>query len=100
MFRWLENHETKHAEFYRLMKTFGSKTSIWKRLAISASTPGKAAFARKQAAIFERLGNEASATFQDVGHKRLKTLREGETLASAVLEVRERELAWMKVCAL
>jgi hypothetical protein len=99
MYRWLENHETKHAEFYQLMKTHGTMRCIWERLAKSAVSPGRAAYARKQAAIFERLKTEASTTFQAVGHPRLKKLRDGETLASAVLGVRESELAWMKVCA-
>ena len=90
--RWLEHTEIKHGDFERSIRFFGKMGEVW--LCIRKSnTGGKAAYASKQAAMWQQLEHESKIGYAKVGVKSLRC-REGsdDTLAQRVVEFRKKQL--------
>lgn len=71
-FRWLEQLERKHFEFVRLIGSFRWYVEIWTgRRQKSSGNAGLAAFASRQAAVYEAMLDDAYSLFRGVAHPKL-----------------------------
>lgn len=103
MYRWMEQFETKHAEFGRTILFFSTMEATWNMLAKMAQAPGTAAYGKRKASMYSDLAKDANARYKQVGHPDFINIPEGKILADVVAEWRTKWLAWMTplvcVCA-
>ncbi|KAJ7096194.1 hypothetical protein C8R44DRAFT_950895 [Mycena epipterygia] len=69
MYRWLEAYERKHAELFRVIARYRCDSAVWAGQADreemrSGGVNGASAFARMQAAMYERLEHNAEVIFK------------------------------------
>jgi 23S rRNA A1618 N6-methylase RlmF len=93
MLRWLEELETKHAEFTRCILSFEAMTSAWKALSQKDQRENYAAFARRQAWIYQNLLDDTRELYVEKGETRFVS-PEGN-LVDAVRAFRQNELGWL-----
>ncbi|KAJ7026460.1 hypothetical protein C8F04DRAFT_1268097 [Mycena alexandri] len=69
MYRWLEHYERKHAELMRVIERYRRDSEVWVGLADREEAlnglNGATSFARMQAAMHQRLENNAKLHFKD-----------------------------------
>ena len=68
MQRWQEEWEVKQAEFLRCICWFESMADVWVQLSCSATSPGRAACARRTSSMFRQMARTAQARFIDAGY--------------------------------
>jgi hypothetical protein len=92
MWRWLEQTESKHAEFERAICYFGKMGEVWVCLS-KIYTAGRRVYANQQAAMWKRMEQDCKEAYCQIGIKSLRC-REGssDTLAGRVIEFRRKEL--------
>ncbi|KAJ3819679.1 hypothetical protein F5880DRAFT_1616250 [Lentinula raphanica] len=95
MYRWMEQFESKHAEFERIIEYFRTMASAWTALGNKQTTPGYRAYANYHANMFTDLANDADMRYKRVGHPVFMNFGEGEILADRVLDWRKDWLKWM-----
>lgn len=61
--RWLEQLEIKHFELFRVHKSFSYASKAWTAVGEYSTTQGRAAFARRMAAVYEACSRESRTTF-------------------------------------
>lgn len=90
MWRWREQVEIKHADFERMVRSFGYAKHVEhveSQALEAASCPnlGEVAYAKRKSHMFARLEHESKAAYARVGLKKLRS-REGttDTLADRV----------------
>ncbi len=88
---WLAQLEIKHAEFPRAIRSFRKAVLSWQGIARRGVTPGHSAFARREAAKWKQLEEDAIAAFKRVGIPRLRDVPEGGSLWEQVLLHRRDE---------
>jgi hypothetical protein len=94
MQRWLEEFELKHIEMRRCIESYQTMSLTWTTLATKSTLPGPAAFARRQAEIYNRLHSDALSLFMNKGEPCfVNTPQFG--LVKAILNFREQELGWL-----
>jgi hypothetical protein len=92
MWRWLEQTEAKHAEFERSISFFGKMGRVWMCIG-SMNTEGRAAYAKKQSAMWRQLEHECKLAYEKVGIELLRCRKDSnDTLAERIVEFRRREL--------
>jgi hypothetical protein len=92
--RWLEEFELKHVEFMRCIKSFETMRAIWGTISKRHDKPGYAAFAQRQADMYEDLRDDAISRFKHVANPRL--LRgDIRSLTQAISEFRRDQLSWL-----
>ncbi|KAE9395066.1 hypothetical protein BT96DRAFT_826785 [Gymnopus androsaceus JB14] len=95
LYRWMEQFELKHAEFERTIWFFRTMGRVWDAMAQKALTPGSTAYAKHHSAIFTDLANNAEKSYKKIAHPDFIDLADGQILADAVAQWREKWLAWM-----
>ena len=95
MFRWQEQVELKLADMMRTIRSFNKLKAIWTQLASSQpnSLPGHAAYARRQAVMFDRLAHDGRRRLVEAGYGGLLTM--GGTLVDFVVERHAKEHAFL-----
>ena len=68
MQRWQEEWEVKQAEFLHCIRWFESMADVWVQLSCSATSPGRAAYARRTSSMFREMARTARARFIDAGY--------------------------------
>lgn len=98
VYRWLEQVESKHAQFIRCLKAFSFHAGVWELAATEShsSSPGHAAFARRQDAIFKQLQINAKEQFHEVAHPMLYESGSVSSLSRKVTEFRSKLLNWLE----
>lgn len=91
MFRWLEQWETKQAEYLRGIRYFQTMSKTWRELTIlNADFAGRVAYAHKQADMFEQMAQNMNISLREQeGYSHLNV--DGEILLSDVMARRRRE---------
>lgn len=89
--RWLEQLERRHGDFMRCIKYFGKMKEVWRNLAVSQPTPGHSAYALERSAVYHRMEINCRQLYKDVAEPMLLNLKEGQTLAQAVMDFRVKE---------
>lgn len=65
--RWLEQHERKHFEFIRLLRSFQWSIDLWRsRSEVCGSDTGLGAFASRQSAVYSSMRSDALKLFREV----------------------------------
>ncbi|KAF8187943.1 hypothetical protein K438DRAFT_1972634 [Mycena galopus ATCC 62051] len=99
MYRWLEQYERKHAEFMRVIARFGRDALVWHRRAEAlegSTSKGAETYARNQAAMYERLQNNAKVIFKSEGaHHDWVSATDFHELARKIDEWRDKVFKWM-----
>jgi hypothetical protein len=75
MYRWLEELELKHADFERCILAFGKTAESWVEVARTERDDGRqghAAFAERQAKVYNGLREEAENVYRRCGVKGLR----------------------------
>ncbi|KAI0312439.1 hypothetical protein OF83DRAFT_1087012 [Amylostereum chailletii] len=90
MQRWQEQEEIKQAEFIRTSNTFSGLQRVWTQLAESQPSDfmGHVAYARKKAAMWDRMQRECMQRLRDAGYE---PLRPGESLVDRITAKRKVE---------
>jgi len=94
MQRWLEEFELKHVELRRTVQSFAVMSRVWAGIAAKAPSPGAAAFARKQASMYDDLHSDADVLLKEKGEKRFVNVADSD-FVQAVQDFREQELGWL-----
>ncbi|KAJ3963612.1 hypothetical protein EV361DRAFT_956809 [Lentinula raphanica] len=97
MYRWMEQFESKHAEFERDIEYFRTMAKAWSFLAKKNLAAGYHAYTKRHAAMFTDLANDAELRYKQVGHPGFMNLGGDEILADRVEEWRNKWLDWMDV---
>lgn len=92
--RWMEELELKHAELRRTIKSFETMSRVWNGISAQQSSPGAAAFTKKQSIMYDNLRKEAE-TWKSKGVEQLVNASDGD-FVQAVLDFRKREMGWLE----
>ncbi|KAL0572000.1 hypothetical protein V5O48_009966 [Marasmius crinis-equi] len=113
MYRWLEDFEMKHAQLHRVIRSFCYRAHAWREVSkvdgplqsedfafdtdfqtAQREKLALAAWARRQAAINEDLGDLAMAHLKEVGHPEFIDVE--CDIVARVTDFRNTQLEWMK----
>ncbi|KAJ7833263.1 hypothetical protein B0H14DRAFT_2364385 [Mycena olivaceomarginata] len=102
MYRWLEAYERKHAELFRVIARFHHDSEVWTGRADrdemeNGGLTGAGAFARMQAAMYQRLQHNTEVHFSESGaHHDWVTATSFDELVAKVDSWRDRVFSWME----
>ncbi|KAL0071315.1 hypothetical protein AAF712_001171 [Marasmius tenuissimus] len=86
-----EELEFKHACFHRAIRFFAKKSTLWEEAASNSDSPGKAAYAKEKAAMYDALRADCQYKLELCGMEEFVNIPEGKTLADQVKEWRVKE---------
>ncbi|KAJ7771912.1 hypothetical protein B0H14DRAFT_3509043 [Mycena olivaceomarginata] len=103
MYRWLEAYERKHAELFRVIARFRRDSEVWTGRADrdemeNGGLTGAGAFARMQAAMYQRLQHNAEVHFRSPesgAHHDWVTATSFDELVAKVDSWRDGVFSWM-----
>ncbi|KAJ7216991.1 hypothetical protein GGX14DRAFT_561505 [Mycena pura] len=102
MFRWLEQYERKHAELLRAIRRYRRDGTVWAALADrdekKSGLEGAVVYARKEAAMYQRLENNAKIIFKSAdsgAHEDWVSATTQDELATKIDKWRDAIFNWM-----
>ncbi|KZV59865.1 hypothetical protein PENSPDRAFT_719810 [Peniophora sp. CONT] len=93
MMRFREQLEKREIEFLRVIESHTKTGNVWRKLAEQQKLPGQAAYARRQAAMWHRMADDATKKLRKAGYG---LLADGEDIVGRIESRRAAQDQYMK----